>query len=357
MVGRKPIRIELTADESQELIQWVRRRKTPAAEKQRAAIILDCAQGQAGREIAARYGVSTQTVSKWRQRFERYRIAGLTDAPRSGRPRTIHDDKVAEVIEKTLREKPHEAAHWSTTLMAKETGLNAMAISRIWRAFGLKPHRLDTFKLSTDPHFIEKVHDVVGLYMNPPDRALVLAIDEKSQIQALNRTQPALPLTFGHAQTRTHDYVRHGTTTLFAALDVASGQVIGRLHRRHRAAEFLSFLRVLDRETPKDLDVHLILDNYGTHKTEKVRAWFAAHPRFHVQFTPTSASWLNLVERFFSQLSQRWIKRGAHTSTKDLEDSIRHYLKMHNDDPRPFVWHRTADTIVASIARLSDKLN
>ena len=357
MVGRKPIRIELTADESQELIQWVRRRKTPAAEKQRAAIILDCAQGQAGREIAARYGVSTQTVSKWRQRFERYRIAGLTDAPRSGRPRTIHDDKVAEVIEKTLREKPHEATHWSTTLMAKETGLNAMAISRIWRAFGLKPHRLDTFKLSTDPHFIEKVHDVVGLYMNPPDRALVLAIDEKSQIQALNRTQPALPLTFGHAQTRTHDYVRHGTTTLFAALDVATGQVIGRLHRRHRAAEFLSFLRVLDRETPKDLDVHLILDNYGTHKTEKVRAWFAAHPRFHVHFTPTSASWLNLVERFFSQLSQRWIKRGAHTSTKELEDSIRHYLKMHNDDPRPFVWHRTADAIVASIARLSDKFN
>ena len=357
MVGRKPIRIELTADESQELMQWVRRRKTPAAEKQRAAIILDCAQGQAGREIAARYGVSTQTVSKWRQRFERYRIAGLTDAPRSGRPRTILDDKVAEVIEKTLREQPHEATHWSTTLMAKETGLNAMAISRIWRAFGLKPHRLDTFKLSTDPHFIEKVHDVVGLYMNPPDRALVLAIDEKSQIQALNRTQPALPLTFGHAQTRTHDYVRHGTTTLFAALDVATGQVIGRLHRRHRAAEFLSFLRVLDRETPKDLDVHLILDNYGTHKTEKVRAWFAAHPRFHVHFTPTSASWLNLVERLFSQLSQRWIKRGAHTSTKDLEDSIRHYLKMHNDDPRPFVWHRTADAIVASIARLSDKLN
>lgn len=356
MAGRKPKGLELSHDESEELSQWMRRRKMPAAERQRAALILDCAKGQAGREIAARHGVSIQTVSKWRQRFEQYRIAGLTDAPRTGRPRTINDEKVAEVIETTLRQVPKDATHWSTTSMAKAAGLNAMAISRIWRAFGLKPHRLDTFKLSTDPNFIDKVHDVVGLYMNPPDRALVLAVDEKSQIQALNRTQPAFPLAFGHAETRTHDYVRHGTTTLFAALDVATGRVIGRLHRRHRAAEFLSFLRVIDKETPKDLDVHLILDNYGTHKTEKVRAWFTAHPRFHVHFTPTSASWLNLVERFFSQITQRWIKRGAHTSTSDLEDSIRSYLEIHNEDPKPFVWHRTADEIVASIARLSEKL-
>jgi transposase len=355
--GRKPLKLELTASERQELLQWVRRRKAPAAEKQRAELILGCAEGRPGREIAAQHGVSIQTVSKWRQRFERYRLAGLTDAPRPGRPRTIDDEKVAQVIEKTLREKPSHATHWSTQLMASETGLNAMAISRIWRAFGLKPHRLDTFKLSTDPHFIEKVHDIVGLYMNPPDRAMVLAVDEKRQIQALNRTQPAFPLGFGHPETRTHDYVRHGTTTLFAALDVATGQVIGRLHRRHRAAEFLSFLRVINKEVPAELDIHLVLDNYGTHKTEKVRSWLAARPRFKLHFTPTSASWLNLVERFFSQLSLRWIKRSAHTSARDLEESIRQYLEIHNSDPKPFVWHRSAEDIVGSIARLCDKLN
>ncbi len=355
--GRKPIKLELSESERAELEQWVRRHKTPAAEKLRAELILDCAAGLSGREIAVRHRVTAQTVSKWRQRFSQYRLAGLTDAPRSGRPRTIDDEKVAQVIEKTLREKPKNATHWSTTLMANETGLNAMAISRIWRAFGLKPHRLETFKLSTDPHFIDKVHDIVGLYMAPPDRAMVLAVDEKSQIQALNRTQPALPLSFGHAETRTHDYVRHGTTTLFAALDVATGQVIGRLYRRHRALEFLSFLRAIDKEVPNDLDVHLVLDNYGTHKTEKVRGWLAEHPRFKLHFTPTSASWLNLVERFFSQLSQRWIKRGSHTSAKQLEDSIKEYLEIHNADPKPFVWHRTADEIISSIARLSDKLN
>lgn len=355
--GRRPIKLELSDSERAELLQLVRRRKAPAAEKQRAELVLECAEGQSGREIAIRHGMSIQTVSKWRQRFERYRMAGLTDAPRSGRPRTIDDEKVAEVIEKTLRDKPNKATHWSTTLMAEATGLNAMAVSRIWRAFGLKPHRLDTFKLSTDPHFIDKVHDIVGLYMDPPDRAMVLAVDEKSQIQALNRTQPALPLSFGHAETRTHDYVRHGTTTLFAALDLATGRVIGRLRRRHRAAEFLNFLRVINREVPAELDVHLVLDNYGTHKTEKVRAWLAAHPRFKVHFTPTSASWINLVERFFSQLSQRWIKRGAHTSTRDLENSIRQYLDIHNADPKPFVWHRSAQEIVGSIARLSDRLN
>lgn len=241
--------------------------------------------------------------------------------------------------------------------MARETGLNAMAVSRIWRAFGLKPHRLETFKLSTDPHFVEKVHDVVGLYMNPPDRALVLSVDEKSQIQALNRTQPALPLSFGHPETRTHDYVRHGTTTLFAALDIATGKVIGKTYRRHRAAEFLAFLKVIDKQVPAELDVHLILDNYGTHKTQEVRGWFAAHPRFYVHFTPTSASWLNLVERFFSLISQRWIKRGAHRSTRELETSIKHYLDIHNAEPKPFIWHKSAEQIIESIARLSDRIN
>ena len=355
--GRKPIKLDLSDSERAELQQWVRRRKTPAAEKQRAELILDSSEGLPGREIATRHKVSMQTVSKWRRRFEHYRIAGLTDAPRSGRPRTIDDDKVAQVIEKTLQEKPKNATHWSTTLMARETGLNAMAISRIWRAFGLKPHRLDTFKLSTDPHFIDKVHDIVGLYMQPPDRALVLCVDEKSQIQALNRSQPALPLSFGHPETRTHDYLRHGTTTLFAALDVATGEVIGKLQRRHRAKEFLAFLNEIDRQVPADLDVHLIMDNYGIHKTEKVRAWFAARPRYHVHFTPTSASWINLVERFFALISERWIKRGSHRSTRELEDSIHEYLETYNDEPRPFIWRKTADQIIASIARVSDRLN
>jgi transposase len=357
MAGRKPIRLEISDGEREELERWVRRHKTPAADKLRAQLILACTEGLPGHEISRRTGVSAQTISKWRRRFERYRIAGLSDAPRSGRPRTIDDEKVAEVIEKTLRQKPAKATHWSTTLMAEEVGLNAMAISRIWRAFGLKPHRLQTFKLSSDVHFLDKVHDIVGLYLDPPDRALVLCVDEKSQIQALNRTQPALPLSFGHSETKTHDYVRHGTTTLFAALDVATGEVIGRLHRRHRSAEFLAFLRAIDSQVPKELDVHLVLDNYGTHKTEAVRAWFAAHPRYHVHFTPTSASWLNLVERFFGLITQRWIKRGAHTSTKDLEDSIRHYLEIYNADPKPFQWRKSADDIIASIARLSDKIN
>lgn len=354
----RPVKtLEISDEQRQELESWLRRRQMPAAEQQRARMILLSTQGLAAREIGQRVGVSAETVGKWRKRFEQSGIAGLTDAPRSGRPRTIDDDKVGEVIDKTLQSKPDNATHWSTTLMANETGLSAMAISRIWRAFGLKPHRLETFKLSTDPHFVAKVRDIVGLYMHPPDRALVLCVDEKSQIQALNRSQPALPLWFGHPETRTPDYLRHGTTTLFAALDVATGEVIGKLKRRHRAKEFLAFLNEIDRQVPQDLDVHLIMDNYGTHKTEKVRAWFAARPRYHVHFTPTSASWINLVERFFALLSERWIKRGSHRSTRELEDSIREYLATYNDQPRPFVWHKTADQIIASIARLTDRLN
>ena len=261
------------------------------------------------------------------------------------------------VLDPVSKEKPKNATHWSTSLMAKETGLSAMSVSRIWRAFGLKPHRHDTFKLSTDPHFVAKVHDIVGLYMNPPTKAMVLCVDEKSQIQAINRTQPALPLSFGHTETRTHDYVRHGTTTLFAALDIATGEVIGRLHRRHRATEFLAFLKEIDRAVPPNMDVHLVMDNYGTHKTAKVRAWFAARPRYHVHFTPTSASWINQVERFFGLISERWIKRNSHRSTRELESSIKDYLKTYNEDPKPFEWHKSADQIIESIARLSDKLN
>ncbi len=357
MTGRPTRKITLSEDEREELKRWLRRRQMPAAEQCRARIILLSEEGLSGVEIGKRVGVTTQTVSKWRTRFEQDRIEGLTDSPRSGRPRTIDGQKVAEVIEKTLQAKPSKATHWSTTLMAKETGLNPMAISRIWRAFGLKPHLVDTFKLSTDPHFIEKVHDIVGLYMSPPDKALVLCVDEKSQIQALNRTQPALPLSFGYSETKTHDYIRHGTTTLFAALDVATGEVIGRLHRRHRAKEFLAFLNALDKEIPDGPDVHIIMDNYGTHKTAKVRAWFAARPRYHIHFTPTSASWINLVERFFGLLSERWIKRNSHRSTKELESSIKEYLTVYNDDPKPFVWKKTADQIIKSLGRLSDKLN
>jgi len=354
----RPVKpLVITDPEREELKHWLRRHQMPAAEQLRARIILLSTTGIAGHEIGRRTGVTAETVSKWRRRFEQYRLAGLTDAPRSGRPRSIDDDKVTEVINKTLQSVPANATHWSTTLMARETGLNAMAISRIWRAFGLKPHRLETFKLSTDPHFVAKVHDIVGLYMSPPDKALVLCVDEKSQIQALNRTQPALPLSFGHAETRTHDYIRHGTTTLFAALNTATGEVIGRLHKRHRADEFLAFLKAIDREVPKHLDIHLVMDNYGTHKTEKVRTWFAAHPRYHVHFTPTSASWINLVERFFALISQRWIKRQSHRSTKELEASIRAYLEIHNADPKPFIWRKSADQIIASIARLSDTIN
>jgi transposase len=357
MTGRPIKTLEISSEDREELQRWLRRRQMPAAEQTRARIILLSTEGLTGKEIGKRTGVTAQTVGKWRARFEADGINGLTDSPRSGRPRTISDEKVAEVIEKTLQTKPTNSTHWSTTLMAEETGLNAMAISRIWRAFGLKPHRLETFKLSTDPHFVEKVHDIVGLYMSPPDKALVLCVDEKSQIQALNRTQPALPLSFGYSETKTHDYIRHGTTTLFAALDVATGEVIGRLHRRHRAKEFLAFLNEIDKEVPKNLDVHIIMDNYGTHKTEKVRGWFAARSRYHVHFTPTSASWINLVERFFGIISERWIKRGSHRSTVELEKSIREYLELYNENPKPFSWRKSADQIIDSIARLSDKLN
>lgn len=355
-MGRPTITLELSDDERATLMAWVRARKTPADEKLRAQIILGCAKGESGERIGARLSVSAQTVSKWRRRFMSYRLAGLSDAPRPGQPRKIDDATIEEVIRKTLHEKPENATHWSTPLMARAMGLYPTAISRIWRAFGLKPHRLETFKLSTDPHFVAKVRDIVGLYLAPPDRALVLCVDEKSQIQALNRTQPGLPLTFGKPATRTHDYQRHGTTSLFAALDVATGKVIGQLKRRHRSAEFLQFLKAIDAAVPTDQDVHLIMDNYGTHKTETVRAWFVAHPRYHVHFTPTSASWLNLVERFFALISARHIKRGAHTSIKDLEASIQQYLTIYNREPKPFVWTKSADTILGSVQRLAQRI-
>lgn len=295
--------------------------------------------------------VAQQTVSKWRNRFATDRLDGLLDAPRPGAPRTIDDARVDAVIAKTLETAPKKATHWSTRNMARETGLSQTAVSRIWRAFGLQPHRQETFKLSIDPLFVDKVRDIVGLYLAPPTKALVLCVDEKSQIQALDRTQPILPLAPGISEWRTHDYMRHGTTTLFAALDIASGEVIGELHRRHRSGEFLLFLRTIEACVPAALDVHLVMDNYGTHKTPKVRDWLARHPRFHVHFTPTSASWINQVERWFATLTEKQIRRGTHRSTRQLEQAIRSYLNTYNADPRPFVCSKSADDILASIER------
>lgn len=355
--GRPATKLVMTEAERAELMARLAIRKAPADEKLRIRIVLGCADGESGTVIAQRLHTTAQTVSKWRQRYEAYRLAGLTDAPRAGRPRTVSDEQVQAIVDKVRQSTPDNASHWSVRGMSAAVGVSAPSVQRIWHAFGLKPHLQETFKLSTDAYFVDKVRDVVGLYLAPPDRALVLSVDEKSQIQALNRTQPGLPLSFGQPATRTHDYKRHGTTSLFAALDVATGKVIGQLKRRHRSAEFLSFLNTIEATVPADRDIHLIMDNYGTHKTEKVRAWFAARPRFYVHFTPTSASWLNLVERFFSQISQQWIKRSAHTSVADLEQSIRLYIDRHNADPKPFIWHKSADAILAKVARAAAKLN
>jgi transposase len=349
--GRPATKLQITDAERAELHARLRVRKAPEDEKLRMRIVLGCADGESGTMIAQRLGTTVQTVSKWRRRYRAYRLAGLTDAPRAGRPRSVGDEQVQLIVDKVRQSKPDNATHWSVRQMSRHAGVSPATVQRIWHAFGLKPHLQETFKLSTDPHFVDKVRDVVGLYMAPPDRALVLCVDEKSQIQALDRTQPGLPLTFGKPSTRTHDYKRHGTTSLFAALDVATGKVIGQLKRRHRSVEFLQFLKAIDAAVPGEQDIHLIMDNYGTHKTQAVRAWLAAHPRYHVHFTPTSASWLNLVERFFSQISEQWIKRSAHTSVAQLEQSIREYIDRHNEDPKPFVWHKSADTILASVAR------
>jgi len=350
-MGRPKAEIVLSNAEREQLETWTRRRKTAQALALRSRIILECATGIDSKRVAQQISVAQQTVSKWRNRFATDRLDGLLDAPRPGAPRTISDARVDAVIAKTLETAPKNATHWSTRNMARETGLSQTAVSRIWRAFGLQPHRQETFKLSTDPLFVDKVRDIVGLYLAPPTKALVLCVDEKSQIQALDRTQPILPLAPGIPEQRTHDYMRHGTTTLFAALDIASGEVIGELHRRHRSSEFLQFLRTIEASVPAALDVHLVMDNYGTHKTPKVRDWFARHPRFHVHFTPTSASWINQVERWFATLTEKQIRRGTHRSTRQLEQAIRSYLDTYNSDPKPFVWSKSADDILASIER------
>ena len=348
----RPIPELILSDAEREVLQnWARRPKSAQALALRARMILRCAEGLTNTQVAGLVQVRIATVGKWRQRFVERRLDGLLDEPRPGAPRKVSDADVERALAMTLESTPRDATHWSTRSLAKESGLSRSTIGRIWRAFALQPHRSETFKLSKDPLFIDKVRDIVGLYMDPPDRALVLCVDEKSQIQALNRTQPLLPMRPGQIERRTHDYKRHGTTSLFAALDVATGTVIGELHRRHRSAEFRKFLDTIDNAVPGDLDVHLILDNYGTHKTAAIRRWLAKRPRFHVHFTPTSSSWLNLVERFFAALTEKQIRRGAHRSVRELETAIKQYLAVTNQSPKPFVWTKSADEILASVAR------
>jgi transposase len=346
----------LSEEERVALQGWVRRRSTPQAWALRCRIVLACASGASNTEVAASLGSTPHAVGRWRARFVEHRIAGLGDMPRSGGPRTVTDEQVAAVIARTLESAPDNATHWSTRAMATQMGLSQSTVSRIWRAFGLQPHRSETFKLSTDPYFLDKVHDVVGLYLDPPERALVFCVDEKSQIQALDRSQPVLPMMPGVPQRLTHDYVRAGTTTLFAALEVATGKVIGSLHRRHRAEEFKKFLIKLDQQVPADLDIHLVLDNYATHKTPAIKTWLLTHPRFHLHFTPTGSSWLNLVERWFAELTNKQLRRGVHTSVHALEADIRAWIATWNTNPKPYVWTRTAEEILQRLASYLNRI-
>lgn len=355
MARPKP-ELVLSDDERLKLSLWASRPKSTQRLALRARIVLACADERSNKAVAGRLGVCGATVGTWRTRFLAKRLDGLVDDPRSGAPRTVTDAEVERVITKTLETKPAAATHWSTRGMARATGLSQSAISRIWRAFGLKPHRADTFKLSTDPFFVEKVRDVVGLYLAPPEKAIVLSVDEKSQVQALDRTQPLLPMTPGQAERGTHDYVRHGTTSLFAALNVASGQIIGKCHRRHRHQEFVKFLDHLDATLTKEpgVSIHIVLDNYATHKTPAVKRWFLRHPDYHLHFIPTSSSWLNQVERFFAEITEKRIRRGVFRSVPALEQAIVDYLAEHNADPKPFVWVADADSILDRIKRVCE---
>jgi transposase len=349
--------VSLSDEEREVLERWARRPRSAQALALRCRIVLAAAEGEASKDIAARLGCSTSTVGRWRGRFARAGLDGLHDEPRPGRPRSIGDEQVERVIVKTLEQQPPDATHWSTRSMARATGMSQTAVSRIWRAFGLKPHQTEAFKLSPDPQFIDKVRDIVGLYLNPPDAAVVLCVDEKSQIQALDRSAPVLPLLPGVPERHTHDYVRHGTTNLYAALDVASGQVIADTSPRHRAQEFRRFLDLIERSVPAQLDVHVVLDNSSTHKAPAIQRWLVRHPRFTLHFTPTYSSWLNLVERWFAELTTKWIKRAAHRSVRDLVASIRTWIATWNDNPRPYVWHKTADEILDSLAAYCQRIS
>jgi transposase len=352
-----PVEIELSEQERAQLESWARRRSSAQALAQRCRVVLLAAGGLNNTEIAQRLGVHRPMVRKWRSRFAEYRLDGLIDEPRPGKPRTITDEQVEEVIVKTLESTPKDATHWSTRSMAREVGLTQSAVLRIWQAFGLQPHRQETWKLSKDPQFVAKVRDVVGLYLNPPERAVVLCVDEKSQIQALDRTAPILPRLPGTPQRATHDYKRAGTSSLYAALDITTGKVIGSLHARHRAIEFKKFLQTLDREVPDELDVHVVLDNSSTHKTPAIKKWLLAHPRFVLHFTPTSSSWLNLVERWFAELTNKKLKRATHRSVRDLNTDIRSWITNWNENPRPYVWTKTSDQILESISHYCNQIN
>jgi transposase len=357
MTGRPKALLELTSDEQEQLERWVRRRKSAQALALRSRIVLACATGLTNKEVAAQLGVSMPTVGKWRSRFVESRLDGLVDEPRPGRPPTITAEQVEDVVVTTLESTPEHATHWSRKKMAERSGLSKSTVGRIWKGFGLKPHLTDGFKLSNDPLFVDKVYDVVGLYLNPPESAVVLCVDEKSQVQALGRSQPAFPMMPGMPEKRTHDYVRNGTTSLFAAFNTADGSVISSLHRRHRSIEFKKFLAKIDAEVPADLGVHLICDNYGTHKTPAVKTWLAAHPRFQMHFTPTYSSWLNQVERLFAFVEDDLLRRSHHNSVQQLEADIRDWIKDWNTHPKPFIWTKSADEILESLGRLLKRIS
>ena len=357
MMGRPKALLELTSDEREQLERWVRRRKSAQGLALRSQIVLSCATGLTNKEVAAQLGISMPTVGKWRARFIDSRLDGLVDEPRSGRKPTITAEQVEDVVVATLESTPEHATHWSRKKMAERSGLSKSTIGRIWKGFGLKPHLTDGFKLSNDPLFVDKVYDVVGLYLNPPESAVVLCVDEKSQVQALGRSQPAFPMMPGMPEKRTHDYVRNGTTSLFAAFNTADGTVISSLHRRHRSIEFKKFLAKIDAEVPADLDVHLICDNYGTHKTPAVKTWLAAHPRFQMHFTPTYSSWLNQVERLFAFVTEDLLQRSHHNSVQQLEADIRGWVKDWNTHPKPFIWTKSADEILESLGRLLKRIS
>jgi transposase len=354
-----PVRAEVVLnDEEREVLErWARRPTSAQALALRCRIVLAAADGERSIDIAERLGCTRSTVGRWRGRFAERGLDGLHDEPRPGKPRQIADEDIERAIVKTLEEQPANATHWSTRSMAAATGMSQSAISRIWRAFGLKPHRTEHFKLSPDPQFIDKVRDIVGLYLNPPEAAVVLCVDEKSQVQALDRSSPVLPLMPGVPERHTHDYVRHGTTNLYAALDVASGKAIAEMTPRHRAEEFRRFLNLVESSVPAHLDVHVVLDNSSTHKTPSIQRWLKRHPRFTLHFTPTYGSWLNLVERWFAELTAKWLKRSAHRSVRDLVASIRTWVANWNDEPRPYVWHKSADEILDSLATYCQRIN
>ena len=357
MIGRPKALLEQTSDEKEQLERWVRRRNSAQGLALRSQIVLSCATGLTNKEVAAQLGISMPTVGKWRSRFIESRLDGLVDEPRSGRKPTITAEQVEDVVVATLESTPEHATHWSRKKMAERSGLSKSTIGRIWKGFGLKPHLVDGFKLSNDPLFVDKVYDVAGLYLNPPEAAVVLCVDEKSQVQALGRSQPAFPMMPGMPEKRTHDYVRNGTTSLFAAFNIDDGTVISSLHRRHRSIEFKKFLTKIDTQVPADLAVHLICDNYSTHKSPVVKTWLAAHPRFQMHFTPTYSSWLNQVERLFAFVTEDLLQRSHHDSVQQLEADIRNWVKDWNTHPKPFIWTKSADEILESLGRLLKRIS